>query len=178
MTPDQSPRRSDLPDWFPPWAVQLADLYFSGTTAAFVLHSNTQDLFRVRSDSSSSYAGLAESLAERLLARWALVLHYALGRGVRAFAGRDEQRLKEMVTLANRKIGDLSALPRDPATAFAALDRLVRANIMAGEADRISGAGVVDQAAYLFSAAGPGRLRLQSSSGVATTLHWARRPPD
>jgi len=176
MTPDQSPRRSDLPDWFPPWAVQLADLYFSGTTAAFVLHSNTQDLFRVRSDSSASYGVLAEFLAEQLFGRWALVLHYDLGRGLRAFAGRDEQRLKEMVTLANRKIGDLSALPRDPATAFAALDRLVRANIMAADADRISIAVIMDQASYLFPAADPGRLSLQSSSELVTMLNWAMSP--
>src|SRR5215470_856084 len=123
MTPEQPPRRSDLPEWFPAWAVQLADLYFSGTTAAFVLHSNTQDLFRVRVEPSPSYGVLAEFLAEQLFGRWSLVLHYDLGRGLRVFAGRDEHRQKEMVTLANRKIGDLSALPKDPANAFAALDR-------------------------------------------------------
>ena len=176
MTPDQAPRRSDLPDWFPAWAVQLADLYFSGTTAAFVLHSNTQDLFRVRTDAAAPYGVLAEFLAEQLFGRWSLVLHYDLGRGLRVFAGRDEQRLKEMVTLANRKIGDLSALPRDPANALAAIDRLVRANIMAGEADRISVAVIVDQASYLFPAAEPGRLSLQSSSELVTMLNWAMSP--
>jgi len=95
VTPDAAPRRADLPDWFPPWAVQLADLYFSGTTAAFVLYGNTQDLFRVRSDKAASYGVLAEFLAEQLFGRWSLVLHYDLGGGLRAFAGRDEQRLKE-----------------------------------------------------------------------------------
>ena len=176
MMPEQPPRRSDLPDWFPAWAVQLADLYFSGTTAAFVLHSNTQDLFRFRTDSSAPYGVLAEFLAEQLFGRWSLVLHYDLGRGLRVFAGRDEQRLKEMVVLANRKVGDLSALPKDPANAFAALDRLVRANIMAGEADRISVAVVMDQASYLFPAADPGRLSLQSSSELVTMLNWAMSP--
>ena len=39
MTPDPIHKRpADLPAWFPSWASQLADLYFSGTTAAFVLH--------------------------------------------------------------------------------------------------------------------------------------------
>ena len=75
---------------------------------------------------------LAEFLAEQLFGRWSLVLHYDLGQGLRAFAGRDEQqRLKDMVALANRKVGDLSALPKDPAAAFAVLDRFVRNNIMA-----------------------------------------------
>src|SRR5262249_52167832 len=119
---------------------------------------------------------LAEFLAEQLFGRWALVLHYDLGRGLRAFAGRDEQRLKEMVTLANRKIGDLSALPRDPATAFAALDRLARANTMGADGDRISIAVIMDQASYLFPAADPGRLSLQSSSELVTMLNWAMSP--
>ena len=37
---------ADLPSSFPPWARQLAELYFSGTTAAFVLHGNTYDFVR------------------------------------------------------------------------------------------------------------------------------------
>ena len=189
MTAEAAPRRSDLPDWFPPWAVQLADLYFSGTTAAFVLHGNTQDVFRVRLSTplraspstplragESAYGVLAEFLAEQVFGRWSLVLHYDLGRGLRAFAGRDEQRLKEMVTLANRRVADLSALPRDPSAVFAALDRFVRSNIMAAEPDRISVAVILDQASYLFPAAEPGRLSLQSSSELVTMLNWATSP--
>ena len=37
---------SDLPPSFPAWARQLAELYFSGTTSAFVLHGNTYDVDR------------------------------------------------------------------------------------------------------------------------------------
>ena len=37
---------SDLPSSFPPWATKLAELYFSGTTSAFVLHGNTYDYVR------------------------------------------------------------------------------------------------------------------------------------
>ena len=96
MTTDVQPRRpAELPSWFPAWASQLADLYFSGTTAAFVLSGNTYDLFRIGGDDATRYGVLAEFLAEQLFGRWSLVLHYDLGRGLRAFAGRDEQRLKE-----------------------------------------------------------------------------------
>src|SRR5262249_20228391 len=70
----------------------------------------------------------------------------------------------------------LSALPKDPAAVFAALDRLVRSNIMAAEADRISVAIIIDQASYLFPAAEPGRLSLQSSSELVTMLNWATSP--
>ena len=179
MTPDQAPRRppDKLPDWFPAWASQLADLYFSATTAAFVLHGNTYDLFRVGADASSRYGVLAEFLAEQIFGRWSLVLHYDLGQGLRAYVGRDEQqRLKDMVALVNRKVGDLSALPKDPAAAFAVLDRFVRANIMAAENDRLSLALIMDQASYIFPSGDPGRLNLQASSELVTMLNWAMSP--
>ena len=54
---------------------------------------------------------LADFLAEQLFGRWDLVIHYDLARGLRAFAGSQRQRLQEMVALANRKVGDLRALP-------------------------------------------------------------------
>ncbi len=176
MMPEPAHRRpADLPD-FPAWAAQLADLYFSGTTAAFVLHGNTHDLFRIGDGDAARYGVLAEFLAEQLFGRWSLVLHFDLGRGLRALAGRDEQRLKDMVALANRKLGDISALPKDPAATFAMLDRFVRGNIMAPEDDRISLALVMDQASYVFPAGEPGRQSLQSSSQLVTMLNWAMSP--
>jgi ATP-dependent 26S proteasome regulatory subunit len=180
MTPDSAKSRpagpADLPAWFPPWASQLADLYFSGTTAAFVLHGNTYDLFRIGAEEASRYGVLAEFLAEQLFGRWSLVLHYDLGRGLRAFAGRDEKRLKEMVALANKKVGDLSALAKDPAATFAILDRFVRNNIMAAEEDRLSLAVIMDQASYVFPTGEPGRLNMQASSQLVTMLNWAMSP--
>ena len=172
----QGPRRpADFPTWVPPWANQVADLFFSGTTAAFVLHGNTYDLFRMDAK-AERYGVLAEFLAEQLFGRWSLVLHYDLGRGLRAFAGRDEPRLKEMVALANRRVGDLAALSREPAATFAILDRFVRANIMAKDEDRLSVAVILDQASYLFPAGEPGRASLQTSSQVVTMLNWAMSP--
>src|SRR5438874_681259 len=177
MSADQTRRRpSDLPPWFPAWASQLADLYFSGTTAAFVLHGNTYDLFPIGGDDSSRYGVLAEFLAEQLFGRWSLVLHYDLGRGLRASARHDEQRLKGMVTLVNKRLGDLSALQKDPATAFAVLDRFVRNNIMAAEDDRLSVAVIMEQASYVFPSAEPGRLNTQASSQLVTMLNWAMSP--
>lgn len=178
MTPDPARTRpADLPAWFPKWASQIADLFFSGTTAAFVLHGNTYDLFRLGGDDGAPrYGVLSEFLAEQLFGRWSLVLHYDLGRGLRAFVGRDEKRLKEMVTLANRKVGDLSALPKDPAATFAILDRFVRNNVMAAEEDRLSVAVIMDHASYVFPTGEPGRLNMQASSQLVTMLNWAMSP--
>src|SRR6185436_10040946 len=164
---------SDLPSTFPPWATKLAELYFSGTTAAFVLHGNTYDYVHSPGPDKDLYVGLAEFLAEQLFGRWSLVLHYDLGRGLRVAAGRNEQRLKEMVTLANRKVGDLSALSKEPSAAIGLLDRLVRNNLMAAEADRLSVAVIVDQASYVFPSGDPGRLSAQASSQLVTMINWA-----
>jgi AAA+ superfamily predicted ATPase len=170
------PRRpADFPEWLPAWAHQVADLYFSGTTAAFVLHGNTYDLFRMDA-AAGRYGTLAEFLSEQLFGRWSLVLHFDLGRGLRAFAGRDELRLKDMVALANRKVGDLTAAPKDPTTTFAMLDRFVRSNIMAKEGERLSVAVLLDQASYLFPTGEPGRASLQTSSQLVTMLNWAMSP--
>jgi AAA+ superfamily predicted ATPase len=176
-TPETAePRRpADFPEWVPSWAHQLADLYFSGTTAAFVVHGNTYDLFRMDAQ-ATRYGVLAEFLAEQIFGRWSLVLHYDLGRGLRAFAGRDEARLKDMVALANRRVGDLNALTKDPASTFAVLDRFVRANIMAKEEERLSAAVILDQASFLFPAGEPGRASLQTSSQLVTMLNWAMSP--
>ena len=105
------------------------------------------------------YGVLAEFLAEQLFGRWSLVLHYDLGRGLRVFAGRDEARLKEMVALANRRVGDLSALVegsgRDLRDA-----RPLRAREHHGRRRRIASsvAVIIDQASYLFPAGEPGRV--------------------
>ena len=121
---------------------QLAELYFSGTTSAFVLHGNTYDLRAGRrATMERGTAGLAEFLAEQLFGRWSLVLHYDLGRGLRVAAGRDEQRLKEMVMLANRKVGDLSALPKEPPRNLRAA-RSVRAQQHHGRGSRAPQPGV------------------------------------
>ena len=67
-----------------------------------------------------------------------------------------------MVALANKKVGDLSALTKDPAATLAVLDRFVRNNIMAAEADRLSVAVIIDQASFVFPSGEPGRLSLQA----------------
>jgi AAA+ superfamily predicted ATPase len=177
MTAGTTRRKSTpLPEWLPRWASQLAELYFSGTTAAFILHGNTDDVFRASGDEVPRYGALSEFLVEQLFGRWSLVLHYDIGQGLRAFAGRDESRLKEMVALANRKVGDLSAVAKDPASAFAVLDRFMRKNIMAADPDRVSIALLLNQASYVFPAGEPGRLSPQASSQLVTLLNWATSP--
>jgi len=170
------PRRSDLPAWYPEWALSLADLYFSGTTSVFTLSGNTYDLVPLSDVDAADHAafgGVADFLAEQMFGRWDLVLHYDLGRGLRVFAGRSEKRLKDMVALATKRIGDLSTVKNDPTLVFTLLDLFVRDNIMAPPEKQLSAAILISQASYLFPAGEPGRLSFQASGMAVTLLNWA-----
>ena len=48
------------PDWYPAWARDLADLYFSGTTCVFVLHGNVNDLIRCPDGDKDTYCNLRD----------------------------------------------------------------------------------------------------------------------
>ena len=163
-----------VPSWFPAWAAELSELYFSGSTSLFVLHGNVHDLAPLSAD-GSCYGGLADFLAEQVFGRWDLVLHYDLARGLRVFAGRDGARLKDMVVRCTESVGDLSLARKDPATAFALLDRFVQNNIMAGD-ETLSAAILIDHASFLLPSGEPGRLSPAASQQVVTLLNWAASP--
>ncbi len=162
-----------IPKWFSPWAVELSELYFSGSTSMFVLHGNVNDLVALTED-GSAYGTLTDFLAEQIFGRWDLVLYYDLARGLRVFAGRNPERLKAMVVEANKKVGDVAVARKDPATAFAMLDRFVQNNIMAE--DSLSTAILVDNASFLIPNGEPGRLSANAAQQVVTLLNWAASP--
>jgi len=166
--------REALPAWFPPWAQRLGELYFSGTTSMFVLGGNTFDYVQVAQGDPRRYGTLAEFLSEQLFGRWDLVLHYDLARGLRCVAGRSENRLKEMVALASRRLGDLGALPRDPTATLMALDRLVVKNAMAEDKDRVGLAVIIEHASHVVP--NSDRQSLQASTNLVTLVNWAASP--
>jgi len=176
MTPETTAqRRAELPPWFPigPSSSRISTFPARPRLRLVWQHAGSGARQRPRAGAIWRARGVPRRTVVRAMS---LVLHYDLGRGLQAFAGRDEQRLKEMVALANRKVGDLSALSKDPAAAFAALDRIVRDNVMAAETDRVSVAVIMDQASYIFPEGEPGRLNLQASSELVTMLNWAMSP--
>src|SRR5258705_11062264 len=164
-----------LPPWAPPWAAQLAELCFSGTTSVFLLHGNTNDLLPRGATPEDGYGTIADLLAEQLFGKWDLLLHYDLGRGLRAFAGRKEKRLKNMIALANDKIADLSTVKNDPGVVLALLDRFVRNNIVSPD-NAISFAVIIDQASFLFPSLDPGRTSFPAAAMLVTLLNWAKSP--
>ncbi len=163
-----------LPSWFPRWASDLGELYFSGTTSMFVLGGNTFDLVAMDGSETPRFGGLAEFLAEQLFGRWDLVLHYDLARGLRCLAGADEKRLAAMVALTNQRVGDLTKIGKEPAAVLGALDRFVQRNIMAPEGERTRLALLIDHASYVVPRGE--RMSSQSAAHIVTLLNWAQSP--
>lgn len=164
-------KASGLPAHFPAWAGKLAELYFSGTTSMFVVHGNTFDVVRAGPD---RWVGLAEFLSEQLFGRWDLVIHYDLARGLRCSAGSSSKRLQEMVETANKWLGDLRALPRDPTKGLAAIDLLVQKNVMADPEKRLRCAILIDHVGYV--APSGDNLDLNEQTHLVTLLNWASSP--
>src|SRR3954468_11740527 len=121
MPPD--PRPPALPAWFPAWARELADLYFSGTTCLFVLHGNVHDYVPCPAGNQPGYCGLADFLATQVFGAWALLLHFDLGRGLRVLPGGSPQRLAAMSKHLLPHLGEPNNWPRDPEVVFPWLDR-------------------------------------------------------
>lgn len=169
---EDAARSAALPAHFPAWAATLGELYFSGTTSMFLLHGNVFDL--VRMDAHKRFAGLHEFLAEQLFGRWDLVLHYDLARGLRCLAGPSSERLKEMVVAANRFLGDVRQIPREPLKALAALDVFVQKNVMAEPDQRIRAAVLIDHTGFV--APRGDRLSLSEQTQLVSLLNWASSP--
>lgn len=181
MAAESSPlrQRAPLPGWYPSWARNFADLYSTRTTSAFVLHGNTYDLVPladVDGVDRAPFGSVADFLTEQLFGQWDIVLHYDLGRGLRVHAGRDEKRLKAMVALATKRIGDLSTVKNDPTVVFTLLDILVRENIMAAPEKQLRLAMIVSHASYLFPAGEPGRQGFAAAGMAVSLLNWATSP--
>src|SRR5262249_20668558 len=140
----------DLPSWYPAWARSLAELYFSGTTCLFALHGNVNDLLHCPVGDDDGYCNLPEFLATQLSGSWDVVLQYNLGRGLRPFAGSDNERLKGMVQYLGTRLGEPGSWPRDPETVLLTLDRLIERSLLEeSPAGRKRIAIILDYAQYL-----------------------------
>ena len=160
-----------LPDHFAPWAKQLAELYFSATTAMFIVHGNVSDPVRIGSD---GWGTLNDFFAKQLFGRWDLVLGFDLGRGLRALGGGDVERQRSMVALLNRKLGDSTRLPREPAAVLSLLDRMVLDLLTDTPGERHSMALVIDYASFLVPMGD--RLSPAGAQNLVTLLNWASNP--
>jgi AAA+ superfamily predicted ATPase len=167
----------ELPAWYPAWARELADLYFSGTTCLFLLHGNVHDLLHCPAGEQDSYCNLPEFLATQVFGSWDIVLHYDLGRGLRPLAGGDSERLKAMVEYLGARLGEMGSWPRDPETLLLALDRFIERSLLEeSPARRKRIAILLDYAQYLVPSGDLGTLTRGQGTNLVRLLNWAQNP--
>ena len=181
-----------LPEWYPKWAEEVAELYVSGTTNAYVLHGNVHDLMPM--GPGRGYGAIWVFLTEQLFGSWDLIFFYDLAKGLRLLAGRDNKRLREMMQLADRYLAPLVPPPkdmpagsslhrsdnilrrvsRDPTQVMSVLDRFVDRNVLRAEDGKpLRVAFIFDHASYLMPEGPPSRMSLKNATNVVTMLNWA-----
>ena len=166
-----------LPVWYPAWARELAELYFSGTTCVFVLHGNVHDLVRCPGDDGKDhYCSLTEFLTTQLFGTWDLVLQHDLGRGLRVHAGSDVDRLRSMVQTLSGRWGEPAGWPREPDKMLLLLENLVERNLIDDAGSRKSIALVFEYAQFLVAAGDLDSLARGSAGRLVRFLGWAQNP--
>lgn len=166
-----------LPDWYPAWARELADLYFSGTTCLFILHGNVRDLVAGREGERVVYGGLTDFLATQLFGAWDMVVQYDLGTGLRPRAGGDARRLQTMMQHLSAAWGEPGSWPRDAENALLRLDRLLERNLLEEDPTRRRSIGVLlDYAQHLVPAGDWTALGRGGGANLVRLLDWARNP--
>jgi ATP-dependent 26S proteasome regulatory subunit len=173
-TPAQPP--GALPDSYPAWARELADLYFSGTTCVFVLHGNVHDYVRMPSGEDKEYCSLTDFLATQVFGRWDIVLSYDLSHGLRAMAGVDADRLRGMSQYLTSRWGEPITWPRDPDKALLGLDAFVERNLLEEPANRKSVSLIFEYAQFLVPTGDLDSLAQGRASRLVRFLSWAQNP--
>ena len=166
-----------VPPWFPDWAREFTDQYFSGTTCLFLLHGNVHDLLRLGGGRDGPFGGLPEFLTTQLFGTWDVVLRYDLSHGLRPYAGADGERLRKMVAALEARVGEPETWPRNPDAVLALIDRLVQQEVM--EADphrRISLGVIVEHAQYIVPSAELSQMAGTQGSRLVRLLSWAQNP--
>jgi ATP-dependent 26S proteasome regulatory subunit len=173
-TPARPP--GPLPDWYPAWATELADLYFSGTTSVFVLHGNVHDLVRLPDGDKLSYCSLTDFLATQVFGRWDIVLGYDLSRGLRALAGPNAERLRAMSQYLVGRWGEPATWPREPEKVLLGLDAFLERNLLEEPANRKSVALIFEYAQFLLPTSDLDSLAQGHAARLVRFLSWAQNP--
>ncbi|HJS08867.1 MAG TPA: hypothetical protein VJ809_14465, partial [Pirellulales bacterium] len=177
LTVEAPPAREPLPEWYPTWAREMADLYFSGTTCMYAVHGNVHDFIRCPGGGASSddrYCSLTEFLSQQVFGKWDIVLSYDLSRGLRALAGGDSKRLHGMMQYLTARWGEPITWPREPDKLLLGLDAFIERNLVEEPGNRKSVALVFDYAQYLVPAGDLDALARGNASRLVRFLAWAQ----
>jgi AAA+ superfamily predicted ATPase len=164
------------PDWYPDWAKELANQYYSGTTCVFVLHGNVHDLVRIPDGSGTRYCSLTDFLVSQVFGRWDVVLGYDLSRGLRGLAADDAARLRSMSQYLVGRWGEPATWPREPEKALLGLDVFMERNLLEEPANRKSVALIFEHAQFLVPTSDLDSLAQGRAARLVRFISWAQNP--
>ncbi|MFK7765909.1 MAG: ATP-binding protein [Mariniblastus sp.] len=174
-------RKVSVPDWYPGWAREMANLYFAANTCLFVIHGNVNDLIHCRVDESGKtvdrFCGLTDFLSEQVFGTWDLVTSYDMGRGIQAQAGPNSDRLREMMKTLSGNIGSPTTWTRSPDDVLTNFQRMIQRNLMEDEqAQRKRMAFLFPYAQFLVPAGSHSSMARTQASHLVRFLSWAQNP--
>lgn len=163
----------------PPWAVEMRDLFRSGSVAQFILHGNVFDVVPAPGPGGGRLLSLNTFLDEVMFERYDTVLHYDRGRGIRATRGAEEW--SEWLRLALGDQAGAFAQTREPGAAMELIDRyLLRTLNLQSLSGREAGARkiavVIDFAEFAVPRGDAIQLGGAFSANVVKVLGWANDP--
>jgi AAA+ superfamily predicted ATPase len=166
-----------LPEWYPAWTKELANLYFSGTINTFVLHGNVNDVVPIRVDSRQSFVSLPDFLATQVFGSWDITLSYDLGRGLRPQAGDDARRLQGTVQYLAGIVGTPNAWPRDPDKVLDLLEPVLQRNLLEENVEnRKRIAFLFEHSQYLLPTGDLATQARGQAARLVRFLAWAANP--
>jgi len=167
----------DLPDWYPDWARQVAELYFSGNSCFFILHGNVNDLIPCPGPDGTQFVNLGTFLGEYLFGRWEIVLQHNLSKGLQALAGQDAERHQEMMRELTSLFGHFRNWSRKPDDILLTLDQMIERYLVEEDpAKRKRLAVVFDYGQYLVPPGDPAQTSGVIAARIVRFLDWARNP--
>ncbi len=174
-------RKVSVPDWYPGWAREMANLYFAANTCLFVIHGNVNDLIHCQVEESGKsvdkFCGLTEFLSEQVFGSWDLVTSYDMGRGIQPQAGPDSDRLREMMKTLSANIGSPTTWTRKPDDVLTNYQRMIQRNLMEDEkAKRKRMAFLFPYAQFLVPAGNQSSMGNVQASHLVRFLSWAQNP--
>jgi hypothetical protein len=168
----------------PRWAVEMRDLFRSGSAAQFLIHGNVFDVV----PTGGRLVSVPSFLDEVMFGTYDVVLRYDRSRGVRATRGADDWGA--WVDQALGREGNLQSLLREPGSALELIDRyLLRTlNLQALDARRTSNvardmphvarriAVIVEFAEFVVPRGDALQLGGPFAANIVKVLGWANDP--
>ncbi len=170
MTTAPNSHLESLPDW----ARQLAQSYYSGAFALFVLHGSVRDLVPFRGENSIQFLPLHRFLREALFGQRDLVLTYDRGGGL-SFTPPEMQAdfLRAMQGYDGYHGTNYSTgLPRNPDGVLNLLDTYLRLRIL----DSKKIALVIDYAETIVPAGDISGMPADDRNALVILKRWAQNP--